>query len=258
MGGKSECMTGRAQKACARNGPPEYIGSVFRQLLQGISRRMPSQCAVCHAWPSHRICEACVATFAQPVTRCRTCALVVPAGVTQCGTCIIDPPPLDACFSAVAYAYPWSDLIADFKFQQHPGWATSFAALLRAAPWVEPALDAADLILPMPLSNERLRERGYNQAHVLASALDTPKVAHGVLLRVLDTPPQRTLPRSARLQAVQNAFAVDPLQQTRIRGQRVVLIDDVMTSGASLHAAARVLRKAGAAHITALVLARTE
>ena len=168
------------------------------------------------------------------------------------------PPPLDACLAALPYAYPWSTLVADFKFHQHPGWATSFAALLRAAPWVEPALDAADLLLPMPLSRERLRERGYNQAHVLARALDAPKVAHGVLLRVRDTPPQRTLPRSERLRAVQDAFAVDPLQSHRVKGKRVVLLDDVMTSGASLHAAARVLRSAGAAHLTALVLARTE
>lgn len=196
--------------------------------------------------------------FAQPVARCTTCALPVALGVRQCGTCIVHPPPLDACLAALPYAYPWSTLVADFKFHQHPGWAASFAALLRAAPWVEPALDTADVLLPMPLSKERLRERGYNQAHVLACALDALKVAHGVLLRVRDTPPQRTLPRSERLRAVQNAFAVDPLKISCIKNKHVVLLDDVMTSGASLHAASRVLRDAGAAHITALVLARTE
>ena len=199
-----------------------------------------------------------MAAFAQPMARCPTCALPVAPGVAQCGACIVQPPPLDACLAAVPYAYPWSALVADFKFHQRPGWAASFAALLRAAPWVEPALDAADLLLPMPLSVERLRERGYNQAHVLACALDAPRVAHGVLLRVRDTPPQRTLPRSERLRAVQDAFAVDPLQSQRLKNKRVVLLDDVMTSGASLHAATRVLRAAGAAHITALVLARTE
>lgn len=239
-------------------GRPEYIGSVFRHLLQGLSRRLPSQCAVCHAWPAHSICEACVATFAQPVARCTTCALPVVTGVRQCGACVVQPPPMDICLAAVAYAYPWSTLIADFKFHQHPGWAASFAALLRAAPWVEPALDSADLLLPMPLSTERLRDRGYNQSHVLARALDASKLVHGVLLRVRDTPPQRTLPRSERLRAVQDAFAVDPLLLHHVKNKRVVLLDDVMTSGASLHAAARVLRGAGAAHITALVLARTE
>ncbi len=182
----------------------------------------------------------------------------MPAGVRQCGACIVTPPPLDACLAAVPYAYPWSQLIADFKFRQQPGWALSFAQLLRAAPWVEPALDAADLLIPMPLSRQRLKERGYNQAHVMARALDAPKVAHGILLRMVDTPPQRTLPRGERLLAVQHAYATDPLQVHRIAQRRIILLDDVMTSGASLHAAARALRQAGAFHITALVLARTE
>lgn len=259
VGGKSGGMLGCAQCTRAEEKVTnQYIGWVLRQLFQGFSQRLPSQCAVCHAWPAHNVCEACVAAFAQPVARCLTCALPAAPGVHQCGACILHPPPLDACLAALPYAYPWSKLVADFKFHQHPGWATSFAALLRAAPWVEPALDAADVLLPMPLSKERLRERGYNQAHVLACALDAPKVVHGVLLRVRDTPPQRTLPRGERLLAVQDAFALEPLQIHRVRGKRVVLLDDVMTSGASLHAAARVLRGAGVAHTTALVLARTE
>lgn len=199
-----------------------------------------------------------MAAFAQPVARCTICALPVVPGVSQCGPCILHPPPLDACLAALPYAYPWSTLVADFKFHQHPAWANSFAALLRAAPWVEPALEGADMLLPMPLSKERLRERGYNQAHVLARALDASKLVHGVLLRVRDTPPQRTLPRSERLKAVEGAFAVDPLQAQRVKGKHVVLLDDVMTSGASLHAAARVVRQAGAARVTALALARTE
>jgi len=160
--------------------------------------------------------------------------------------------------AALPYAYPWSDLVADFKFRQHPSWAASFALLMRSTPWVEPALDAADLLIPMPLSQKRLRERGYNQALELARALDTSKLASGLLLRIADTPPQRTLTRSERLRSVEHAYAVDPLGVARLRDRRVLLVDDVMTSGASLHAAARTLRAAGAAHITGLVLTRTE
>lgn len=195
--------------------------------------------------------------FAQPVPRCTTCAIEVPPGVRQCGACILAPPPLDACLAALPYAYPWSTLVADFKFHQQPGWAHSFALLLRSTPWVEPALEAADWIIPMPLSRERLRERGYNQSLVLAKTLDAHKVVHQLLLRIQDTPPQRTLPRSERLRNVEHAFAVDPLLHTQLAGKRVLLLDDVMTSGASLYAAARTLRAAGAAHITGLVLTRT-
>jgi ComF family protein len=231
---------------------------MFRPLLSGLTRRLPSQCAVCHAWPSQPLCEACVSQFAQPVGRCQTCALPLSAGQRQCGVCIANPPPLDLALAAVPYAYPWSQVMVDFKFHQHTGWAASFATLMRSAPWVEPALEDADLLLPIPLSRERLASRGFNQALVLARALEPTKVLSGVLLRIRDTPPQSALPRKDRLLSVRNAFAVDPLQVTRLQGRRVVLLDDVMTSGASLHAAARAVRQAGAAHITALVFARTE
>lgn len=236
----------------------EYIGWMFRRLLQGLAARLPSQCAVCRAWPSEPVCEPCIAQFAQPVLRCSTCALPVPAGVRVCGVCTTHPPPLDSCLAALAYTYPWSGLIGDFKFHQHPGWSHQFALLMRSAPWVEPALDKADLLVPLPLSTLRLQERGYNQALLLARSLEPAKVAPHVLLRILHTPPQSTLARKERLLSLQHAFAVDPLHAKRVRGKRVVLVDDVMTTGASLHAAASVLRQAGASHITALVLARTE
>ncbi len=219
---------------------------------------LPSQCQVCHAWPAQPVCEACVNRFAQPQPRCQTCALPVPTGVRQCGACLKSPPPLDSCLAAVSYAYPWSDLIVGYKFHSHPGRAGVFALLLRSTPWVEPALDAADAVLPMPLSKARLQTRGFNQALTLARQLAPDKTDHRLLLRIKDTPPQSALKRTERLASVQDAFAVEPLLLKRLQGARLVLVDDVMTSGASLFAAARVLRAAGAAHITGLVIARTE
>lgn len=231
---------------------------MFRDLLARACAAVPGQCAVCHAWPARPVCDACVARFAQPLPRCRTCALPLPAHLAQCPDCLRTPPPLDACLAAVSYAYPWSGCIAQFKFNQQPGWAATLATLLRSAPWVEPALDTCDLLVPMPLSRERLRERGFNQALVLARQLDATKTDATLLLRVRDTPAQSALDRAARLRNVQGAFLVDPLRAAAARGRRLVLVDDVMTSGASLHAAAQALRAAGAAHITALVVARTD
>jgi ComF family protein len=231
---------------------------MFSSLLQRVFDTLPSQCMVCRAWPSQMVCEPCVNRFAQPQPRCLTCALPMPAGVRQCGVCLKTPPPLDACLAAVSYAYPWSDAIVGYKFHQQPGWASAFALLLRSAPWVEPALDAADLVLPMPLSRLRLQTRGFNQALVLARQLAPAKTDRRLLLRIKDTPPQSALKRTERLASVQDAFAVDPLLSQQLKGARLVLVDDVMTSGASLFAAARVLRVAGAAHITGLVIARTD
>jgi ComF family protein len=226
-------------------------------LFKGFSARLPSQCLVCHAWPAQAICERCVSQFAQPVARCRTCALAVPPSIEQCGTCMRQHPALDACFAAVAYAYPWSGLVLDFKFHAQPGLAAALALLLRSAPWVEPALDGADLVLPMPLSRERLRARGFNQALLLARQLAPDKADSQLLLRLRDTPAQHTLGRTERLTSLAGAFAVDPLGFDRLRDARVVLVDDVMTSGASLFTAAQTLRQAGAVHITGLVIART-
>ncbi len=234
------------------------------QVLRGISRpalaaarRLPSQCAVCHAWPSQRICNACTARFAQPCTRCARCALPVPEGVAMCGACTLHPPLFDACLTAVDYAYPWADLLGDFKFRSRPGWAGPLATLLTSAPGVAAALATADRVLPVPLSAERLRERGFNQAALLARRLGGPKADSTSLLRLHATEAQSGLPRAQRLRNLRGAFAVEPARAAALRGLRLVLVDDVMTTGATLHAATEALREAGVGHVTALALART-
>jgi hypothetical protein len=103
--------------------------------------------------------------------------------------------------AAVDYDYPWAQMVRDFKFHADIAWARSFARMMRSTPWVEPALDAADWIIPMPLSKQRLLERGFNQSAVLAGALETGasrKVHHGILVRIRDTAAQSNLPRSER------------------------------------------------------------
>jgi ComF family protein len=231
---------------------------MLSELIEGLAAVVPGQCAVCHAWPAQPVCEACVARFAQPRPRCRRCALPLSGTVIECGHCLREPPPLDACHAAVSYDYPWSALIAQFKFNGQAGWARSFAMLMRSAPWVEPALDRADVVLPLPLSARRLAERGFNQALLLARSLAPRKTRSDLLLRVRHTSAQTALDRKDRLRNVKGAFAVDPHLFSQLRGVHVVLVDDVMTSGASICTAAAVLRQAGAAHITALVLARTD
>jgi len=187
-----------------------------------------------------------------------TCALPLPTSAKRCGRCLSHPPPLDLCLSATDYAWPWVDLIARYKFQQQAGWSGPLATLMLSTPWAEDTLDAADWVLPIPLSSVRLAQRGYNQSHLLAQQLSPAKADAHLLLRTRDTPSQRSLPRAQRLSNLEGAFAIEPVRTNQLRGQRVVLVDDVMTSGASLHTAARVLRQSGASHISALVLARTD
>ena len=235
---------------------------MLRRILAGLGRIQlpapPARCTVCHTWPAEPICVACRARFAPARERCLTCALPLPAGQTRCGVCLLHPPALDACFAAVDYAWPWSALITRWKFQHTPGWAQPLSSLLLATEGVPQALADADLLIPMPLSTQRLRERGFNQALVLARCLARRKVQAQLLLRIRDTAAQSRLGRDARQRNVRDAFAVEPLRSSELRGRGVVLVDDVMTSGASLQAAAQALRGAGAARITAMVIARTQ
>lgn len=229
---------------------------MFRPFTSWLDR-LPSQCAVCRAWPARPVCDACVARFALPAPRCRRCALRVAAGVALCGECLLHPPPLDACVAACSYVWPWPECIARFKFRGEPGWAAPLATLMRSAPWAEPALECCDMVLPMPLAPARLRQRGFNQALELARRLAPDNTDATLLLRTRETLAQSGLARAERLRNLRGAFALEPLRAAAVSGRRIVLVDDVMTSGASLFAAAQVLRTAGAAHIAAIVFART-
>ncbi len=222
------------------------------------TQELPSRCAICGAWPARPLCDGCVQRFAQPRHRCRLCALPLADGVEVCGACVRDQPPLDACFAAIPYAYPWSTLVARFKFSGEPGWAQALAERMQAIPGARAEIALADLVLPLPLAPRRLAERGFNQALLLARQLARDKTESQLLLRVRETGSQAALDRKARHANVRDAFGVEPLRAGELRGKAVLLVDDVMTSGASLHAAAAVLRHAGALRVSALVLARTE
>jgi len=227
--------------------------------MQGMFRlpfNVPSLCHICRRWPSMSLCEPCITAFAQPVPRCPTCALHVQR--LPCSNCQHTPSPLHQCLAAVSYSYPWSQCIARFKFQADPGLAKALAELMRHAPWVEPALDAAHCVIPIPLSPARLRERGFNQALELARHLAPHKTWATALQRQERGGHQVGASREARLTQAAHAFWVEPTHIASLRGQHVVLIDDVMTTGATLYAAARALKAAGVAKVTGLVLARTE
>jgi len=164
----------------------------------------------------------------------------------------------------VDYGYPWSDLIARFKFQGDTAWARMFAGLMVQAPGALDLLECCDVVLPLPLTAERLGERGYNQSWLLARALgmQTPwspagKIQSTWLIKLRDTAPQHELDRRTRLRNLEGAFAVHPTAQHTLPGKVALLIDDILTTGATLRAAAQALKMAGAREVHALVFART-
>ena len=226
-------------------------------LSRAIHRWLPSQCILCHAWPAQTLCSACRLRFARATARCLQCAQRVPQGILRCSACLRHPTPLESCVAAVDYAWPWADVVTQFKFQARPDLAYALAALLQEADGAQALLAQADVLLPIPLARDRLRERGYNQALLLARALCPQKTHAQWLLRTHTTPAQSSLGRAQRLRNLHGAFALQPSAQTTLKGARVLLIDDVMTTGATLQTAAEMLHAQGAAHTSALVLART-
>ena len=168
-------------------------------------------------------------------------------------------PPLDGVLAAVDYSHPWDRLVARFKFHAALDLAPALARCLVDA-WRASGASHPGLLLPVPLSMERLRERGYNQAweivRRLGDALRCPVDAR-LLLRIKDTPHQLALPPEQRAANVRGAFAVEPTRVGELRGRSITLVDDVLTTGATAAEVAGVLRHAGAADVKLWVLART-
>lgn len=224
---------------------------------------LPGPCEICRRWSSPSVCADCHERFAPAVLRCRSCGLTLGSDAVACGRCLRTPPPYALCCCAVDYRFPWDGLLAQFKFGNRPELATALCSLL--VPALRPGLLDATVprpaaVLPVPLSPRRLAERGYNQswelARRLARALQLPANAQ-VLRRTRDTPAQMSLTRAQRQSNLAGAFSVDRVAAGAFAGQTVALVDDVMTTGATLAEAATVLRQAGAAAVQVWVVART-
>jgi ComF family protein len=247
----------------ALGGGGRHGGQYIEPMLWPRPMRLPSQCEVCRLWSRERLCPDCTARFAAPVPRCGRCALRLPAAAALCGACLRETPPQRRAVCVADYAFPWDALIADFKFRGQVELAGAFAPLLaRAAATADtgPPGPRPEMLLPVPLAPARLRERGYNQAWELArrvARLCGIGARADLLSRPIDTAHQADLPRALRLANLRAAFIVEPGGRETLRGRHVALVDDVLTTGATVHECALVLLRAGAASVDAWVLART-
>ena len=185
---------------------------------------------------------------------CPVCAL--PSGGSVCGQCLSDPPPFDATIAAFSYAFPIDRLIHSLKYQGRLALAEWCADAILAQRGNSGAGSRPDRLVALPLAVPRQRERGYNQAleiaRVIGARSGVPLLPRG-LSRVRATPPQAALPWAERAKNVRGAFACD----LDLSGLTVALVDDVMTTGASLAEAAKILKASGAASVENWVVART-
>lgn len=217
------------------------------------------------------LCADCERDFLPPPTgaavarpRCLGCALTLPQATAQglCGACLRQPMPWSRCATLVDYEYPWSALIARWKFGDEPMLARHFGRWMRENPGLRAARERADVVTPVPLADARLCARGFDQAALLAQFFcqDAPAgiFAPDVLLRQRHTATQSSLPKRQRLRNMRGAFAVSPSWSARLPGQRVLLVDDVLTTGSTLRAATAALLSAGAQSVEVACLARTQ
>jgi ComF family protein len=172
------------------------------------------------------------------------------AGSLHCGACLTAPPGFDRLVAPFVYAFPVDSLIQALKY----GGRLVIARLLAEA--LVPLMDEdVDCLVPVPLSDARLRDRGFNQAHEIARGVGRAtrlKVVATLCRRVHDTPPQALLPWKERPRNVRGAFVCD----SDVKGACVGIIDDVATSGATLNELSRVLKRAGAARVVGWSAAR--
>jgi len=220
-------------------------------------------CQVCSQWQQHRVCLSCQVEFAPRLCRCRRCGLQLHPHVDSkvCSACEDYPSDMDQVITAVDFAPPWSDVIGSLKFGSTPAMAHTLSRLMadavRRESWGTP-----DLIVPIPLSAQRWKERGYNQAWLLASQTARQlgwanRLHPHTLVRQRETGRLMAMQSDERQRSILHAFAIAPDQAYRVRGQHVALVDDVMTTGATANEAARTLLQAGAASVTGWFAART-
>lgn len=235
--------------------------SGLRSVISWLADQLfPAACPLCCGnFADHGqqlFCATCLPGFKPlPLARCNRCALpfqTLNGRSHLCGRCTLHPPPFSKVYCAGLYALSLRKAIHQFKFNQRVNLDQPLAQLL------DRAIDTdcrCELIIPLPLHPRRLRQRSYNQSLLLArqiSRLRSLPVAAGLLQKVRDTPPQQGLSAREREQNLRQAFAL----AGDITGARVLLVDDVMTTGTTAAAAGEVLLQGGAADVQVAVVGR--
>lgn len=236
----------------------------MRALRMGLDLVLPPQCLGCGAIVEGdaALCAPCfsrIRFLSAPL--CAACGYPFELGAPNvesfCGACARRPPAFDRARAVFAYDEASRGLVIGFKHADRTHGAPAFARWLARAG--AELLPGCDVITPVPLHRWRLWTRRYNQSGLLAQALahlaGCPYVPD-LLIRTRATPSQGRLGRQARMRNVRRAFAVLPRRAASLVGRRVLLVDDVYTTGATVEEAARTLRAAGAATVDVLTLAR--
>ena len=231
--------------------------SILPQPSTGILGRiaaylLPGSCLLCSADSAGALlCARCVADLPPlPDARCPQCGVETTLG-ERCGACLKEPPAFTHTVALFRYEFPVDRLIQALKYGHQLPLANWFGQCLSR----EILAAGHDLILPLPLHPTRLQSRGFNQSAEIARTISSElgmQMNTSCLTRTRATPPQAALPLKERARNVRGAFEC----RADLGGKRILLVDDVMTSGSTLRECARILKLHGAAQITVAVVAR--
>ena len=226
-----------------------------------LSFLFPSPCVVCQkpAGRNRFVCNSCKEhlTLLKPGAFCKTCLAPLPSGAELCGKCLSNSPAYGQLVACVSYQGILRNSLHRYKFGGRSDLHTSFAMLM-CAQLLSFGCTDFDVVVPTPLSKERLRERGFNQAELIAK--DIAKQFHApcvsnALKKCRDTERQSELDMHQRDRNVRGAFALS--SPDAVRGKKVLLVDDIFTTGATMREAAKTL-SAVSKSVTACVLAKTD
>ena len=226
-----------------------------------LSFLFPSPCVVCQkpAGRNRFVCNSCKEhlTLLKPGAFCKTCFAPLPSGAELCGKCLSNSPAYGQLVACVSYQGILRNSLHRYKFGGRSDLRTSFAMMM-CAQLLSFGCTDFDVVVPTPLSNERLRERGFNQAELIAK--DIAKQFHApcvsnALKKCRDTERQSELDMHQRDRNVRGAFALS--SPDAVREKKVLLVDDIFTTGATMREAAKTL-SAVSKSVTACVLAKTD
>lgn len=231
----------------------------FKQLLHNgvsnklFSRLLKQRCLLCAANDGGEmgLCDACYKDLPwHSAPQCPQCGLL--SNGLACGSCISSPPDFDATHSLFTYDFPLDAMMQRYKYGSMLNLAYFFGKVL----YKKASLGNIDLIISMPMHPTRLKERGFNQSLEIAKVItkDHPeKLNYTLVQRQRYTSPQASLPLKERVKNIKGVFATN----ADLTGKRIAIVDDVMTTGASLNELAKTLKLAGATHVECWVVART-
>jgi len=226
---------------------------------------LPAQCLVCHLPSNNKlICDPCKKALTQQRACCQHCGLSLPTFQPVCGDCLKHTYYFTKLHALAEYYPPYPTLIKRFKYSKQLIYGELLADLLIDSintNYSKGELAQVDYLIPVPLHRQKHQSRGFNQAQLIAEKISTRltiPVRLNVTLRKKQTIPQENLSLTERKHNLKGAFSLSDMSKIDFKGKYIVLIDDVVTTGATVNSLCDVLQKTGVARIDVWCLCRTQ